>query len=96
MGSCITVQEHQTVGVTESPTANSLSLEESEAAARITEQRKGFCERGYGNVRFAQYCGLVSLGERALEVLPKVGESAEEPGKSRTRLLRVNAVRLLP
>lgn len=51
--------------------------------------RPGFCVAGDGNVKLAQYAGLVNLGERMLEVLPKVGDDDAGFGRSRGTLLRM-------
>lgn len=60
-------------------------------AARLLElgaSRPGFCTAGQHSVRLAQYAGLVNLGDRMLEVLPKVGEDAGVAG-SRGTFLRM-------
>ena len=60
-----------------------LSLAEADTLALLGEQRPGFCERGHRSVRLSQYCGVVSLGERALEIIPKIGDSRSvEAGRS--------------
>ena len=60
-------------------------------AARLMElgaARPGFCTQGHRSVRLAQYAGLVNLGGRMLEVLPKVGDESAA-GESRGTFLRM-------
>ena len=56
----------------------------------VAELRPGFCERGYQSIKLSQYCGLVSAGERVVEVLPKVDEGGrQDAGECRGILLRL-------
>lgn len=66
----------------------SLSAAEAELLLELERRRPGFCERGYRSIRLAQYAGVVNLGGRVLEILPKVGADADEPA-ARAVLLRL-------
>lgn len=88
----LTSLEHQPIPITSDGSGWSLTPAEAERLAQIGEQRPGFCEIGHRKVKLAQYCGLVSLGGRVLEVLPKTqdgGSSAEECRGVLLRLLRL-------
>lgn len=65
-----------------------LSASEAALLAAIAQQRRGFCTLGYRSLRLAQFVGLVNLGGRVLEVLPKVGEHSD-PAQGRGTLLRL-------
>ena len=71
----LTVREHETIEIDDSIGGSGLSSEEVDHLSRITELRPGFSRRGYRSVQLANYCGLVSIGERILEVLPKTDAS---------------------
>jgi 5-methylcytosine-specific restriction enzyme subunit McrC len=88
------VLEHETLPITSEGSAESLSLAEAEVLLQVADTRRGFCERRYRSVRLAQHCGVVNLGQRVLEVLPKVG-AGEDAASGRgvlLRLLRASAV----
>jgi 5-methylcytosine-specific restriction enzyme subunit McrC len=89
-----TALEHDVLPVTSEGSATSLSTDEAEELVRLAEERPGFCERGYRSLRLAQYCGVVSLGTRTLEVLPKVGANSDAASARSVllRLLRASAV----
>jgi len=55
----------------------------------LAKTRPGLCTLGHRSIRFAQYAGLINLGERVLEVLPKVDEDNGEPEVGRGMLLRL-------
>jgi 5-methylcytosine-specific restriction enzyme subunit McrC len=90
----VTVLEHERVPVSRSPQRGSISQPEAEQLARIGQERPGFCTLGYQSVRFAQYAGLVQIGSRVLEVLPKVerGAGAEQGRALLLRMLRLAGV----
>jgi len=79
--------EHQTLSVGDGFDAD-LSAAEAARLISISQQRRGFCTPGYGSLKLAQYVGLVNLGGRVLEVLPKVG-AAEDAAECRGTLLRL-------
>jgi 5-methylcytosine-specific restriction enzyme subunit McrC len=89
----LTVLEHGELPIG-GPAEASLSAVEADRLERIAERRPGFCSRRRSSIRFAQYAGLVSLGDRMLEVLPKVDEAAAPAGECRGVLLRL--LRLAP
>lgn len=84
----VTAIEHELLPVGGGP--GSLAPSEADRLAALARKRPGFCTLGHRSVRLAQYAGLVNLGGRILEVLPKVGEQAE-PGRARRTLLRLLA-----
>lgn len=73
----LTAFEHQPVPVTPLGDRVSLSETEAEHLLLITESLRGFCTRGYQSIELSEHCGLVNLGGRVLEVLPKIGEAAD-------------------
>lgn len=85
----LTALEHQPLPITTDGAGWSLTEAEAECLAGIGELRPGFCERGARHVKLAQYCGIVSLGHRVLEVLPKVDDDATSPEECRGVLLRL-------
>lgn len=84
----LTLSEHEVVPIGASASPCMLSEAEADHLSWLGEQLPGFCSRGYREIKLSQYCGLVNLGERVLEILPKVGEHSE-PAKSRGVLLRL-------
>jgi 5-methylcytosine-specific restriction enzyme subunit McrC len=84
----ITAFEHQPIPVGDAE--KGLTTAEADYLALLSETRPGFCDRGHQSVRLAQYCGVVSLGARILEVLPKVddGSGQDECRGVLLRLLR--------
>ena len=84
----ITTYEHRSLPVDGATTANGITLPEAEVLLEIGFMRQGFVELRHNELRLAQYCGVVSLGDRVLEVLPKVGEH-ELAAASRGTLLRL-------
>ncbi len=85
----LTALEHQPIPVTADGSDWSLTPAEVERLAQIGEQRPGFCEIGHRQVKLAQFCGVVGLGERVLEVLPKTQEGASTADECRGVLLRL-------
>jgi len=85
----VTALEHQALPITEDGLGASLTRAEAERLARLAESRPGFCELGARQVRLAQYAGIVGLGDRVLEVLPKVDDSASSAEECRGVLLRL-------
>ena len=83
----VTAYEHQSLSVGLSPDAD-LSPREAALLLQIGRSRLGFCAAGNGTIRLAQYVGLVNLGDRVLEVLPKLG-SSDDAGRCRGTLLRL-------
>lgn len=76
------VLEHERIPVDSArlPTDKSISEEEADWLVRLNEDRRGFCTREYKLVRFAQFCGIVRLPTRTIEIFPKVSVGDPEPG----------------
>lgn len=85
----LTALEHQPIPVTPDGAGWSLTPAEADRLAQIGEARPGFCEIGSRQVKLAQFCGVVSLGERVLEILPKTQEGVETAEECRGVLLRL-------
>lgn len=85
----LTALEHQPLPITADGSGGSVTPAEAERLAQIGERRPGFCELGARHVKLAQYCGVVGLGERVLEVLPKVDDTATSTEDCRGVLLRL-------
>lgn len=80
--------EHQRLSVSAVGSSESLSSFEADCLSLLGEEHRGFCERGHRSISLAQFCGIVSLGERTLEVLPKVDKHSSAD-KCRGILLRL-------
>ncbi|CAN7485957.1 McrC family protein [Rhizobacter sp. LjRoot28] len=85
----LTALEHQPIPVTAEGSGWSLTPAEADRLAQIGEQRPGFCEVGHRQVKLAQFCGVVGLGERVLEILPKTQDGASSADDCRGVLLRL-------
>lgn len=83
----ISVAEHDTVPVSDIRSAG-ISAAEAELLLTLNDTYPRFCERRYRSIRFSHYCGVVNLAGRALEVIPKIGESSD-PAEGRGVLLRL-------
>jgi 5-methylcytosine-specific restriction enzyme subunit McrC len=90
----ITALEHDVIPISMEGSETSLSEIEADALLRLAETRPGFCNRRYRSVRLAQHCGVVNLGQRVLEILPKVGPGTDAANGRGVllRLLRASAV----
>lgn len=88
-GRVLTALEHQPLPITADGEGWSLTPAEAERLAQIGELRPGFCDLGARHVKLAQYCGVVGLGERVLEVLPKVDDADTCAEDCRGILLRL-------
>lgn len=86
MSSDVTTHEYATISVGPKPAAHQLSIEEADLLTRLSEKRPGFCTRGFNKVTFGSWCGVVGLGRRMLEVLPKVDKDASD-GHERALLI---------
>lgn len=84
--STLTAIEHQVLPV--GLGGATLSHAEVGRLAALNQKRPGFCIQGHHSVRLAQFVGLVNLGGRILEVLPKIGEQADL-ARARGTLLRL-------
>lgn len=83
-----TAFEHQRIAIADGVSDLTFTAGEADQLSLLGELRPGFCERGYREVRLAQYCGVVALGGRVLEVLPKTDE-ATSTDESRGMLIRL-------
>ena len=84
----LSVFEHASVSVAHEAGRDVLSDDEADRLDLLTESKPGFCVRGFRSVKFSQYAGVASLGDRAIEVLPKVSEVGGHT-ESRDVLLRL-------
>ena len=82
----VTASEYQVLGIGEG--VGCLTAAEAALLATVGQKRRGFCTLGHRSVRLAQCVGLVNMGGRMLEVLPKLGEDAD-PIRGRGTLLRL-------
>lgn len=83
----LTAYEYQSLSVGLS-SSDDLSPGEAALLLEIGRARPGFSTAGNRSIRLAQYVGLVNLGDRVLEVLPKLG-AADDAGRCRGTLLRL-------
>ena len=83
----LTAYEHESLNVGEQ-SQGGLASSEAARLLQLAKARPGFCTPGHQIVRLAQYAGLVNMGGRVLEVLPKVGEHATR-SESRGTFLRM-------
>ena len=84
----LTAFEHQRIPVAETGAGPGITTAEADCLARLGERRPGFCIRGYRSVRLAQFCGVVRVEDRILEILPKI-DAHGSPDDSRTVLLQM-------
>lgn len=89
MNTSATVLEHQELSIGGEPSADTLTGYEADILCEIAARRPGFCTRGQRRMRFAQYAGVVGLGARALEVLPKVDNGLAPADECRGVFLRL-------
>lgn len=63
---------------------------EADHLSHLNETRPGFCERGFHQLKLANYCGVIAIGRRSLEVLPKIARTggADVHRGTLVRLLR--------
>jgi 5-methylcytosine-specific restriction enzyme subunit McrC len=85
----LTALEHEPIPITPDGADRSLTPAEAERLVRLGEARPGFCQVGHRQVKLAQYCGVVGLGDRVLEVLPKTQAGAQCRDECRGVLLRL-------
>ncbi len=84
----LTAFEHAPIPVAAAPTREALGTFEVERLHAINERLGGFCVRGHHRVKLSQFCGVVNLGGRMLEILPKIEREADA-NRSRGLLLRM-------
>ena len=67
-----------------------LLLEHATALGKLEHQLPaGAFAWGNRSVKFAQYCGVISLGNLSLEILPKIYGKETEPGACRKALIKM-------
>lgn len=85
----LSVFEHQRVVIAETAGPDRLSAAEAARLVSLSEERPGFCTMGNQSLRVAQYAGLVGMGSRVLEILPKVEVGEGDVPKGRGIFLRL-------
>lgn len=88
----ITLIEHEVLPIVATRTRGqkALTVEEAAALGRLEKQfPPQTFSWGHRSVKFAQYCGVISLGKLSLEVLPKIYGKETEPGASRKALIKM-------
>ncbi|MEE4383503.1 MAG: hypothetical protein V2J02_16005 [Pseudomonadales bacterium] len=93
MNSGLSVTEHGSLQIADG-TGGTLTPREADRLELIGDRRPGFCTRQHEALRFSSYVGLVGLGDRMLEVLPKIESSTASIDECRGVLLRL--LRLAP
>ena len=93
MGEVLKVVEHESVPIVRSRTSKRNELLEKPAALLEKLEKKLPAKAwSWGNreIKFASYCGVISLGDLSIEILPKIyGVEAGDSGSSRNALIRM-------
>ena len=93
MAEVLTVVEHEAIPVVHSRTSEQKELGQKHAALLEKLEKKLPAKAWYwGNkeIKFASHCGVISLGDLSIEILPKIyGVEAEDRGSSRNALIRM-------
>lgn len=88
----ITLIEHEVLPIVIKRTRGqkALTVEEAAALGRLEEQfPPQTFSWGHRSVKFAQYCGVISLGKLSLEILPKIYGKETELGACRKALIKM-------
>lgn len=85
----VSALEHEVIPLATDGGERSVTSAEAERLADIGEQRPGFCVIGRRTVKLAQFCGVVGLGERVLEILPKTESTSASVEDCRGVLMRL-------
>lgn len=94
MAETLTLREHEAIPVVRSRRHGEKELEQKHADALEKLERKLPSKAwSWGNreVKFSHYCGVVSLGDISIEILPKIYGAEAEAGSSREALIRMLA-----
>lgn len=94
MAETLTLLEHEAIPVVRSRRHGQKALEQKHAVALEKLERKLPSKAwSWGNreVKFSHYCGIVSLGDVSIEILPKIYGVETEAGSSREALVRMLA-----
>ncbi|MCP4686716.1 MAG: restriction endonuclease [Desulfobacterales bacterium] len=90
----LTLIEHEALPITPTRVKGQRALSDKHAAAleRLEKNlpRGAFSWRHHA-VKFAQYCGVITLGGLMLEILPKIHGKEAEPGACREALIKMLA-----
>lgn len=81
--------EHGSLRIGSQPDAQRLSEAEVLQLEQVAADYPGLCRFERSQVTFAQFAGLICLGERMLEILPKVGSEPTSTETCRGILLRL-------
>ena len=94
MGETLTLLEHEAIPVVRSRRNGQKELEQKHADALEKLERK-LPSKAWSwrnrEVKFSHYCGVVSLGDVSIEILPKIYGAEVEVGSSRDALIRMLA-----
>lgn len=88
----ISVIEHESLPIVQKRLQDqkALSPEHVTALGKLERQLPpGAFSWGYRSVKFAHYCGVISLGNLSLEILPKIYGKETEPGDCRKALIKM-------
>ena len=85
---CLTVLEHEDVPLARHPGPGTLGWDEAELLSELTKSCRGLCERTFRSIRFGAYAGIITLGTRTIELLPKI-DPHTTPEHCRGTLLRL-------
>ena len=93
MAEVLTVVEHEAIPIVHSRTSERKELGQKHATLLEKLEKKLPAKAWYwGNkeIKFASYCGVISLGDLSIEILPKIyGVEADDRGSSRNALIRM-------
>ena len=93
MAEVLTVVEHESVPILPSRASEQKTLGQKHAVLLEKLEKKLPAKAwSWGNreIKFASYCGVISLGDLSIEILPKIyGREAEDHGSSRNALIRM-------
>ena len=88
----ISVIEHESLPIVQKRLKDqkALSPEHVTALGKLEHQLPpGAFSWGHRSVKFAQYCGVISLGSLSLEILPKIYGKETEPRACRNALIKM-------
>ena len=93
MAEVLTVVEHEAIPIIRSRESNQKELGQKHSVLLERLEKKLPAKAwSWGNheIKFASHCGVISLGDLSIEILPKIyGVEAEDRGSSRNALIRV-------
>lgn len=89
MKKVLTAFEHESIAIGDASGDRVISRAEADRLFELGVERSGFCSPRHRSLKLAQYAGLVNLGGRMLEILPKVSKAPVSPERGRLLLLRM-------